>query len=275
MTVVLFSGAALGGPLGISTPIPVSVGGLITANADGPADLLGTLTATIQDPQGNIIVAASAVTVTLDSDLGNGLWRYVARAAAPTIPGAYQIVWAGPDPTQTATEPITVELGARPGLSEVAALLRARTKVQGGKELGTFTSATRPTDVEVEDLIDMASDEVLGKVQPIDSSLPSGSSYNAPGSDYERRIRRAITLYTAILIETSYWPEQVRNNQSPVATYQQLYDSRIRALISEGEVGRAGGMGEGAGGAGDAPADAAWTFPDAMPGALVGWASRW
>jgi hypothetical protein len=273
MTVVLFASSRTG-PLGTSTPIIVAAGGLIVANADGPADLLDTLTATIQDAQGNIIVPASAVTITEDSDLGTGLWRYVARAVAPLTAGAYQIVWVGSDSTQTASEPVIVEIGVRPSIERVASYIRARTKLKGGAELGTFNAQTRPTDDEVEEFIDDALDEVLGKVQPVDSTLSPGTPMG-PGSDYERRVRGAVALYAAVTAELSLQPEQVRNDQSPAALLQARYESRIRALIAEGETGRPEGEGSGGPGGGDAPADAAWTFPDAAPGVLVGWASRW
>lgn len=276
MTVLLFNAASQDGPLSASTPIVAAAGGLITANADGPPGLLGSLTATLRDNTGATVVAAAQVTITEDSALANNTWRYVARLVAPLTAGSYTIIWTGPETGQTATEPVVIEVGIQPSVASVAALLRARTKVRGGSEAGTFTDTTRPTDVAVNDLINDAADEVLGKVQPIDPTLPAGSAYNAPGSAYERRIRGAIRLYAAILIETSYWPEQVRSAQSPVGTYQALYNGRIRALISEGETGQAEGMGVGTSGSGgsDAPADAAWGFP-ANTGGMVGWGSRW
>jgi hypothetical protein len=220
----------------------------------------------------------------LDSDPANPATRDLTTTHATLTEGWYRVIWVdGSGATSSPTPPVQnlsdLAGGTRPSVAEVAALLRARTKIAGGKEVGTFNTQTRPTGSEVEVLIDQAVDEIEGKVQPVDTTVPAwtqqGDTYNASGSPYERRIRRAITLYAAILIELSYFPEQVRNDQSPVAVYQQLYDERIRALITEGEVGRPGGMGEGTSGAGDAPADAYWSFPDAAPGALVGWASRW
>lgn len=167
-----------------------------------------------------------------------------------------------------------VSVGIRPGVQDVAGLLRARTKILGGKEAGTFNHQTRPTSTEVEGLIDDAVDEVLGKVQPIDPTLPPGSGYNAPGSAYERRVRGAVRLYAALLVELSYYPEQVKSGQSAASTYQQLFTSRIKALIAEGETGIAQGEGAGGSGGGDSPADAAWAFP-ANGGGMVGWNSRW
>ncbi len=274
MTVLLWSSLAADGPLSVSTPIIAAAGGLIQANADGPPEIQN-LTATLQDSTAHVVVTAGQVTITEDSDLGGDTWRYVARLVAPLTPGNYTIVWQGPESNQTASEPVVVEIGIEPSVASVAALLRARTKVKGGGELGMFTSVTRPTDVEVDLLIEEAMSEVLGKVTPIDPTLPAGSAYNAPGSDYEGRIRGAVRLYTAVLVELSYFPEQVGSSKSPAATYQALYDSRIRALIAEGETGRAEGMGQGASGRGDSPADASWSFPNIAPGGLVGWTSRW
>lgn len=177
--------------------------------------------------------------------------------------GWYRVVWADGAGNLTApTPPIqnssTAAGGLRPSVASVASLLRARTKVKGGKELGTFTTVTRPTSGEVNDLIDEASDEVLGKVQP-----PTA------GSAYERRVAAAIRLYTAILIEGSYFPEEVKSGKSVAQTYQQLYASRIKSLIAEGETGRP----QGEGGSGDAPGDAYWSFPD-NGGGVIGWNTR-
>ncbi len=216
----------------------------------------------------------------LDTDPANPITRDLTTSNATLQEGWYRVIWQdGGGNTSSATAPIqnTSDLaeGNRPSVAEVASLLRARTKVLGGKEVGTFNTHTRPTADEVEDIIDQAVDEVSGKVQDVDQTLPYGQTMG-PGSAYERRCRRAVALQAAILIELSYFPEQIKTGQSPVATYQALYDSRIKALIAEGEHGgQQEGMGDGGSGGGDAPADAAWAFPDAAPGALIGWNSRW
>lgn len=161
------------------------------------------------------------------------------------------------------TEPLFTGLRAdeqiRPSMSDVAALVRARTKVVGGSEAGTFTAGTRPTADEVEALIDEAADEVLGKV-----AVPE------PGTPYARRVTGAIRLYTAMLIELSYYPEQIGTARSPYSAYEALYERRVKALIAEGETGSP----QGEGGEGDSPGDASWWFPDDA-GGLVGWGSQW
>lgn len=177
--------------------------------------------------------------------------------------GFYRIVWVDEESNRSSpTAPVenASELagGIRPTIAEVASLLRARTKVKGGKELGTFSFATRPTSLEVDELIDEAMDEVLGKVVEPEE----------PGSGYERRIRGAVRLYTAILIEGSYFPEQVKSGQSVAQTYQALYSSRIKALIAESKTGKPEGEGDD-----ESPPDAAWSFPE-NNGGLFGWSTR-
>lgn len=219
----------------------------------------------------------SVDTAAIDAGGYLGNWSIVFADGTPMTSPTSGYLWIEVEESLTDSQ---LTVGVRPPNRQVAGLMRARTKVPGGKEQGVFvdgpaTAATRPTATQVDGLIDDALDEVLGKVQPIDATAVPGSAYNAPGSRYERRVRGAVALYAAILIETSYYPEQVRSGQSPVTVYQQLYDSRIRALIAEGETGAAEGMGQGASGGGDAPADAAWGgFPPGI-GGLIGNSTVW
>ena len=170
-----------------------------------------------------------------------------------------------------------ISVGSRPSMQQVAGLLRSRTRDRGGKEQGVFIDGvTRPGATEVEGLIDDAVDEVLGKVVGIDSTAQPGSAYNAPGSAYERRVRSAVALYAAILIESSYQSEAAATRGGMNSTYLTLYQSRIKALIAEDKMGQPEGLGDvgGAGGGADSPADAAWSFP-ANNGGLVGWSTNW
>lgn len=178
--------------------------------------------------------------------------------------GFYRVVWVDGEGGTSAPSEVVQNLsllsgGVRPTIAEVAALIRSRTKIVGGKEVGTFNESTRPTQGEVDALIDDAVDEVLGKVKP---PTETGA--------YERRVRAAVALYTAILIELSYFPEQVGTNKSPLTSYEKLYERRIKSLIAESETGEVG-SGEAKG---DEPRDPVWGFPSAAPGGLIGWESR-
>lgn len=198
----------------------------------------------------------------VDADPAHPVTRELTTGLAQYATGWYRVVWIDAEGHETPpTEAVenTAPGGVRPSVAEVASKVRARTRVKGGGQAGTFTASTNPSADDVEDLISEALDEVLGKVREPEAA-----------TDYERRVRGAVALYTAILIELSYYPEQVGSGKSPAATYQALYASRIKALIAEGETGEV----QGEGGTADSPADAAWTFPVGV-GGLIGWRSRW
>jgi hypothetical protein len=237
----------------------------VLAYSDGtPANLRGAAVSLLVRSLASPAPLTLTGTVSVPSPPESGQVQYRPSPADTAIPGPYlaqwQVVFADGSsqswPTvgylwmmiEEALTSSTLTIGCRPSVTDVAGLLRARTKVRGGGEAGTFNTETRPTGTEVEGLIDDAMDDVLTRVQ-----APTA------GSDYERRVRGAIRLYAAVLVEMSYFPEQAKSNHSPAAMYQTLYASRLKSLIAYGEVGRPGGMGEGGSG-GDAPPDAAWSF---------------
>jgi hypothetical protein len=115
-------------------------------------------------------------------------------------------------------------------LAAVGALLRARTTERGtaGNELGTFTPNTRPTgdevlmlrtsadqDISVEtgDLTDLVvTDEIAAKLTVQYGSL--------------------LALRTAMLVELSYFPEQVATGRSAYAQYEKMYDKRLASFVT-------------------------------------------
>lgn len=201
-----------------------------------------------------------------------------------TIPagGFYRVVWidaAANESAPTAPSVDASELagGIRPTVTDVANLLRARTKVKGGVEIGTFNASTRPTSDEVDGLIDDAIDDVLGKVKSVDTFKalePAPEEVEVEG--YERRVRSAVKLYTAVLIETSYFPEQIASAKSAATIYEGLYGKRIKALIAEGETGEAQGEG-GEGKGSDSQGEAYWNFdaPASQAETFLGLGSRY
>jgi hypothetical protein len=106
-----------------------------------------------------------------------------------------------------------------PALHEVGSMNRSRTRTPGGQELGTFTSATRPTSSDVRDLIRQAGNTVA----------------NSVGRDVPPRFQEAaralVTLRTNMLIELSYFPEQVQSNRSPYQQWKELYDADLASLV--------------------------------------------
>jgi hypothetical protein len=102
-----------------------------------------------------------------------------------------------------------VEL-AEAGPGDVAALLRARTKDTDGRELGEWTEETRPTVTEVEQKIEIARALVGLNAGAIPDPCREGAE-------------TAVALLAAMLVEQSYFPEQVADNRSPYQMLERLY----------------------------------------------------
>ena len=90
--------------------------------------------------------------------------------------------------------------------ANVAALLRARTKDAGGRELGEWTDETRPTLAQVTETLELANAVVQARVgAPVDACLQSFAV--------------AVVFEAACMIEKSYFPDQVESGRSQ---YDQL-----------------------------------------------------
>jgi hypothetical protein len=117
----------------------------------------------------------------------------------------------------------------------VGALLRARTVVYGtgGDELGTFSENTRPTYDEVLELADIAARDIDTEIGPDVVAFPRPEIVK-PLADSLLKLR------TAMLVELSYFPEQVATGRSAYAQYERMYDRRLPALIKAAEQTGAG-----------------------------------
>lgn len=101
----------------------------------------------------------------------------------------------------------------RPTVDDMGAIMRART-ASGGEELGTFTTETQPTAAEVETAIDRAS----GLVSPRLGSVRD---------DLIELARSIVALRAAMLVETSYFPEEAAPDQSAYAAYREQYHDAL------------------------------------------------
>jgi hypothetical protein len=135
-----------------------------------------------------------------------------------------------------------------PTVSDVGALLRARTKDTKGVEIGTFTANTRPTFDEVLRIIDQAAGDVTALV---DTDIPVACYWQAAG---------CICLLSAMLVELSYFPEQVATNRSAYIHYKELYDNMLERLLGAVEREAAEEITGETPMLGQVPA---WGFPDA------------
>ena len=123
------------------------------------------------------------------------------------------------------TPPVELAAPARPTVDDVAALLRARTKTFGGDEVGTFTADTRPTDVQVQQLIILAEGDVL--VQVGTKLWPSTAA----------EATSMIALRAACFVELSFWPEQIRTDRSAYEPLWRMYVDGMEKLLAAIEAG--------------------------------------
>lgn len=155
----------------------------------------------------------------LDYDESGGWeWRWEAPSLGLVVPGAE---FVAPDSFEDSDEP-TVEW--QPTLKEVGLYLRARTKDRFGNENGEFTAETRPTAREVEGLIAEAVGEVTSHLGDLEGETKCLHQLR-------KRAKGAVILYTAMLIELSYTPDQVGSGRSPFESFEKLYNARIKTLI--------------------------------------------
>lgn len=112
-----------------------------------------------------------------------------------------------------------------PTLVQVAALVASRTKGEF-VELGTFSGETRPTDVQVQDLIERSARQVylrVGAYQRIPPVPADG------GVDLQAAAVDLVALRASLWVEQSFFPEQVKSDRSP---YQQLYQAWMDDLAA-------------------------------------------
>lgn len=121
-----------------------------------------------------------------------------------------------------------------PDVQDIANILRTRTKDDNGVEVGTFDDNTRPTGDQVEGLIANGISDVA----------------NAVGSDIDPLCRPdaqyVAALSVAMLVELSYFPEQIGNGRSPYNSLKEQFDDRLKRLqncINNSKNGDTGGAG--------------------------------
>jgi len=153
-------------------------------------------------------------------------------------------------------------------VAEVGAILRARTQDQNDQELGTFTSDTRPTDVEAERMIRQAGNVVYGATGSPDALVCDTAD------QLKEQIGYWISLLAAMLIELSYFPEQIGEERSAFEHYKELWDDDVSGFAGLVEAAAECRAGEVVPDDTDGYKSASWAFPiDA--GGMVGWQTSW
>jgi len=168
-----------------------------------------------------------------------------------------------------ADPPLLVTWPATP--DDVAALLRARTQDNTDLEAGAWSVDTRPTLAEVERLLAMATAVVLGQTGDL-TQLPCTTA-----EDIRTQAATGVALLAAMLVELSYFPEQVNSSRSAYQQYQELFwgtDSRGGMLAMTVQAAAECLAGAVEADAEEGAKEPSWAFPVDV-GGMVGWQTKW
>lgn len=130
------------------------------------------------------------------------------NGTAPPPPNGGPTDWPFPDLTQ-----------CTPTVDDVALLERTRTFADGDEEFTTFNDQTRPTADEVTALIAQSVPVVLAQFRP-----------TFPEALYDE-VSHCVALYTAVLIEGSFFREQL--SEGSVALYNSLFTQAVTGVAGQ------------------------------------------
>ena len=99
----------------------------------------------------------------------------------------------------------------RPTVADLAAIMQARTyDGNGDDQTGSFTADTRPTQEQAETVIGLALGFVSGRLGTVPDSLGEMAT-------------SIVALRAAMLVETSYFPNETGGEDSAYAAYRDQY----------------------------------------------------
>jgi hypothetical protein len=159
-----------------------------------------------------------------------------------------------------------------PDVDAVGAILRARTQDSHDDEVGTFTDDTRPTTDQAEKIIRECGSVVFmatGRLDDLQCTMKDTVQEGA---------KHWIAMLSAMLIELSFSPEQVRSDRSAYVFYKEMWDDAttgFTSLIDAVNECRGGELEpDTPGGDGAFVGNPSWAFPEDV-GGMVGWQTRW
>lgn len=196
--------------------MPVIAGASFTTTLISPGGINSGVGARVEVPVTRAIVSMFELAVLSAVDG----FTWTATLYAPMLAGEYNIIWmtTAPDEAQPGPFPIFVPLfvadtsdivgitnidwppidmdAIEPSVADVAALEGTRTRDEAGTFYDTFTAQTEPTDAQVLAIIGQAKLLVV-------SEFPNG----VDPAEYSR-VKQAVALLSAVMIETSFFRNQ-------------------------------------------------------------------
>lgn len=187
---------------------------ILYSTPDGqPVDHGLTLHWQLLDANDQAVIADTIV----PTEISNGV--YMRTFIAPVTAGAYRAVWQATGLEVEEQWAVSADYNL-PTIYEVATLLRARTKDTAGNEIGTFTHFTRVTASQAEQLVLQARDHVVSQ---------AGLETDVVAA-HRTLVRSLVALAAAMLIELSYFPEQVESGKSAYDRYERMFNQRVEQL---------------------------------------------
>jgi hypothetical protein len=160
----------------------------------------------------------------VDTDPTSPQSRNLTTLNATLNQGWYEIAFFDGSNTSPPSDPVQNAPGVgdeiRPTVDDLGKLMRARTVTagSGGGEAGTFNDLTRPTGDEAQMLLTQA---VNGVLMEIGVDIPPA---------YYAQTRWVSMLYAAMLVELTFYRNEVNRDQSSYQQYEQLYTTQLAAL---------------------------------------------
>lgn len=219
-----------------------------------PEGLVGTLGVRVEDSS-NVVVVARTTAGTEEFAKGS----YRVWITFPTTKGFVVVIADGPEGVEAIEEfrvtvdPVAVTPGPEnyvPTVQDVANFIPARTKNEYGKQAGTFTAETNPTEQEVIQKIPSAVRRIASHIG-IQIVIEGDAETQQSLIDEAREL---VALLVALRIERGYKPEQVGSDRSPYKEMLDDYKEGLETLIESVSEHTGGGGGESVGGVGPLPA---------------------
>lgn len=111
-----------------------------------------------------------------------------------------------------------------PSLREIAVHIRNRTIERAtNRFIGTFTDLTRPTEEEAWEAAELAINDIIADTGRLDRTGIS--------SDSHRAVRSLAALRAAMIIERSFFSEQVGTNKSPYPGLERDWERRLPKVV--------------------------------------------
>jgi hypothetical protein len=211
----------------------VTVGDVITSTLIDPAGDYDRLGARIEVP-----ITEAIVSPWQDAVLNGAIWTV---SLDPLLEaGDFLLYWMTPDDPPSFREPVPITAvpasaagsseipdfppvdvaACTPTVQEVADLDRTRAIDDTGDEVDTFGPTTRPSDADVSRIITQAVQGVIGQLR-----------YAFP-TDYYDDARHLVCLYTAILIEGSFFREQM-SSEGAMANWRMMLTNGLTQLNTQ------------------------------------------